>query len=449
MTRGKTITLLLRFSLPLFLGNLLQQLYNLADTSIAGNLLGDAALAQIGATAALYALITNAAFGLNNGLGLAVSRSFGAGDDKRMRQSVCWMVERSLLSALVMTSAFLLFRKSIVYALQIPADTVEGALQYLTVILAGIPFAMLYNLESALLQAVGNSVMPLLFLLFSSLLNVGLDLLFMGPLVMGVQGAAIATILSQAVSALLGGVYILKNYSELRFSKDDHAAGRKYAPSMLWAGISMALMSAIYNIGSVILQGSINRLGNAYIAAQVAARRMSELIYTPGGALGMAVATYSSQNYGAQKRTRIAQGIKAGTLIYGVWWVIAMVLTFTAGGHAVRMITGSADEIVLSAATRYLYINIPMIPPMGVLVIFRGVLQGTRHRVSPLLCSAIEMAGKIIFALWVVPVYGYIAVCICEPITWVACFLFSSGAVWMNRRELDDRYWGRKEQPAH
>ena len=211
----------------------------------------------------------------------------------------------------------------------------------------------------------------------------------------------------------------------------------------------MALMSAIYNIGSVILQGSINRLGNAYIAAQVAARRMSELIYTPGGALGMAVATYSSQNYGAQKRTRIAQGIKAGTLIYGVWWLIAMALTFTAGGHAVRMITGSADEIVLSAATRYLYINIPMIPPMAVLVIFRGMLQGTRHRVSPLLCSAIEMAGKIIFALWVVPVYGYIAVCICEPITWVACFLFSSGAVWMNRRELDDRYWGKKEQPAH
>lgn len=302
MTHGKTISLLLRFSLPLFLGNLLQQLYNLADTSIAGNLLGDAALAQIGATAALYSLIINAAFGLNNGLGLSVSRSFGAGDEKRMRQSVSWMVELSMLSALVLTAAFLLLRKGIVSALQIPADTVEGALRYLTVILAGIPFSMLYNLESALLQAVGNSVVPLLFLLFSSLLNVGLDLLFMGPLAMGVQGAAIATILSQGVSALLSGIYILKNYPELRFSKDDHASGRKYASGMLWAGVSMALMSAIYNIGSVVLQGSINALGNVYIAAQVGARRLAEFFYMPGGSLATAMATFASQNFGAGKR---------------------------------------------------------------------------------------------------------------------------------------------------
>lgn len=436
MTRGKTITLLLQFSLPLFLGNLLQQLYNLADTSIAGNLLGDAALAQIGATAALYGLITNAAFGLNNGQGLTVSRSFGAGDQRRMRQGVCWMVELSLLSALVLTSSFLLLRKSIVSALQIPADTVDGALQYLTVILSGIPFTMLYNLESALLQAVGNSVMPLLFLLFSSLLNVGLDLLFMGPLAMGVRGAAIATILSQGVSALLGGVYILKNYPELRFSKEDHAAGRKHAPAMLWAGISMALMSAIYNIGSVVLQGSINALGNVYIAAQVGGRRLAEFFYMPGGSVATAMATFASQNYGAGKRSRIAEGVRTAILLYGIWWLAALAFTFLAAPAAVRAITGSDSDAVIQNAVQYLKISIPMIPPMAVLVILRSTLQGMRHTVAPLLCSSLELIGKVIFAFWIVPARGYMAVCVCEPVTWVVCCVFILAAAFLCRNDF-------------
>lgn len=442
MTHGKTISLLLRFSLPLFLGSLLQQLYNLADTSIAGNLLGDAALAQIGATAALYTLITNAAFGLNNGLGLTVSRSFGAGDDKRMRQSVCWMVELSVLSALILTAAFLLFRKGIVSAMKIPADTVDGALQYLTVILAGIPFTMLYNLGSALLQAVGNSVMPLLFLLFSSLLNVGLDLLLMGPLAMGVRGAAIATIVSQAVSAALSGGYILKNYPELRFSGEDHSLGRKHAPGMLWAGISMALMSAIYNIGGVILQGSINALGNAYIAAQVGARRLAEFFYMPGGSVATAMATFAGQNYGAGKRSRIAEAVRTAILLYGAWWLVSLAVTLLAAPAAVRAITGSESEEVIRSAVLYLKINVPMIPPMAVLVILRSTLQGMRHTVAPLLCSSLELIGKVIFALWIVPVRGYMAVCVCEPILWVICCVFILAAAFMWRKDFRDEKEG-------
>ena len=209
---------------------------------------------------------------------------------------------------------------------------------------------------------------------------------------------------------------------------------------MFATGLSMALMISIYNIGGVILQGSINRLGNAYIAAQVAARRLAELIYTPGSALGTAMATYSSQNFGAGKRTRITQGLKMALLIYSVWWGIAMALTFTLGRSAVELITGSGDPVVLSAATQYLYINIPMIPPMAVLITLRSMLQGIRHCISPLLCSSIEMIGKIIFALWIVPVSGYVAVCVCEPITWVVCCAFICAVVFKNRRELDDRY---------
>ena len=277
MTKGSPTSLLLRFAMPLFLGNLLQQFYNLVDTSIAGNLLGDGALAQIGATAALYSLITNFAFGMNNGLALRVSRNFGAGDQQGVKKSVCWMTCLSCFCSVVLTVAFLIFRKGLLQVMQIPDDVMDGALRYLTIILAGIPLTMLYNLEASLLQAVGNSVMPLVFLLFSSVLNVGLDFWFMGPLGLGVQGAASATVLAQGISAGIGLGYIVRYYPELRFSKNEFKVKKNFVIEMFFSGLSMGMMNAIYCIGSVILQSSINALGSVYIAAQVGGRRLAEL----------------------------------------------------------------------------------------------------------------------------------------------------------------------------
>lgn len=438
MTKGKPFSLLLRFALPLFLGNLLQQIYNLADTSIAGNLLGDQALAEIGATAALYSLITNLAFGLNNGLALTVSRSFGAGNAKEVKKAVCWMTLLSAISALLMTACFLGFRTNLLVALKVPDTTFAGALSYFTIIVAGIPLTMAYNLEASLLQALGNSKTPLLFLLFSSVLNVGLDFLFMAPLAMGVRGAAIATILAQGISAALGLFYIIRHYPQLSFGRAQLKVPGSYVWNMYWTGLSMALMSAIYNIGSVIMQGSINALGNVYIAAQVGGRRLAELFYTPGLALGTSVATYASQNYGAGHRSRIKQGILTAIFLYGMWWLVAMAFTFTLGGKAVQLITGSTTPEVVENGLLYLKVSIPMVPPMAVLVILRNALQGMRHTISPLICSTLELAGKVIFALVFIPMYGYIAVCICEPVTWVICVVFIAGAVFLCRKEFVD-----------
>ena len=287
MTQGDPFRLVLQFSMPLFCSNLLQQLYNLTDTALAGHLLGSAALAEIGATAALYGLIMNFAFGMNNGLALTVSRYFGAGDESGIRRAVGWMVTLSAAVSLVLTGCSLLGRDALLTVLQVPAQAWGGASAYLTVILLGIPLTMLYNMEAALLRAVGNSVTPLLFLLFSSVLNVGLDAAFMGPLGLGVRGAAIATVLAQGISAVLGVVYILRGYPELRFTpRQLGAATRRAVTSMFWAGLSMGLMSAIYNLGSVALQSSINALGSVYITAQTAARRLAELYFIPGRCAG-------------------------------------------------------------------------------------------------------------------------------------------------------------------
>ena len=439
MTRGDPFRLVLQFSLPLFCSNLLQQVYNLTDTALAGHLLGSAALAEIGATAALYGLIMNFAFGMNNGLALTVSRCFGAGEREGIRRAVGWMVTLSAAVSLVLTTVSLLGRGALLQVLQVPAEVWDGAAAYLTVILLGIPLTMLYNMEAALLRAVGNSVTPLLFLLFSSVLNVGLDAAFMGPLGMGVRGAAVATVLAQGISAVLGAVYLVRSYPELHFAPAHlKKSARRAVMNMFWAGMSMGLMSAIYNLGSVALQSSINALGSVYITAQTAARRLAELYFIPGGALGIGVATFSSQNLGAGRRSRILQSVKAALAIYFVWWVFVMAFTFLLGEAAIRGITGSTDEVIISNALLYLKISAPVIPPMAVLVILRNMLQGIRHTVEPLLASGLELAGKVIFAVWLVPTLGYRAVCFCEPTTWVVCFVFILLAVWRCRGDLRD-----------
>lgn len=439
MTRGDPFRLLLQFSLPLFCSNLLQQVYNLTDTALAGHLLGSAALAEIGATAALYGLIMNFAFGMNNGLALTVSRCFGAGEREGIRRAVGWMVTLSAAVSIVLTTVSLLGRGALLQVLQVPAEVWDGAAAYLTVILLGIPLTMLYNMEAALLRAVGNSVTPLLFLLFSSVLNVGLDAAFMGPLGMGVRGAAVATVLAQGISAVLGAVYLVRSYPELHFAPAHlKKSARRAVRNMFWAGMSMGLMSAIYNLGSVALQSSINALGSVYITAQTAARRMAEMYFIPGGALGIGVATFSSQNLGAGRRSRIGQSVRAALKIYFVWWLFVLAFTFLLGEPVLRLITGSSDARIISNAMLYLKISVPIIPPMAVLVILRNMLQGIRHTVEPLLASALELIGKVIFAVWLVPVWGYRAVCFCEPTTWVICFVFILLAVWRCRSDLQD-----------
>ena len=439
MTRGDPFRLVLQFSLPLFCSNLLQQVYNLTDTALAGHLLGSAALAEIGATAALYGLIMNFAFGMNNGLALTVSRCFGAGEQEGIRRAVGWMVTLSAAVSLVLTTVSLLGRGALLQALQVPAEVWDGAAAYLTVILLGIPLTMLYNMEAALLRAVGNSVTPLLFLLFSSVLNVGLDAAFMGPLGMGVRGAAVATVLAQGISAVLGAVYLVRSYPELHFAPAHFKkSARRAVMNMFWAGMSMGLMSAIYNLGSVALQSSINALGSVYITAQTAARRMAEMYFIPGGALGIGVATFSSQNLGAGRRSRIWQSVRAALKIYFVWWLFVLAFTFLLGEPVLRLITGSSDARIISNAMLYLKISVPIIPPMAVLVILRNMLQGIRHTVEPLLASALELIGKVIFAVWLVPVWGYRAVCFCEPTTWIICFVFILLAVWRCRSDLQD-----------
>ena len=438
MTSGNILRILLTFALPVFFGSLLQQFYNLADTAIAGNMLGDAALAQIGATSALYSMLTTFSVGLNNGFAISVSRWFGAGDNRKMKQAAAWMMVFSLSIGLFLAALLFLLRCPLLRLLQTPDTAFAGALAYITVIFLDLPFTMLYNMEASLLRAIGNSVVPLLFLAFSSVLNIILDVWFLGSLHMGIQGAAIATVLAQAVSALLGLFYLYRSYPLLRFSFDSLRTGFSFALDVFFNGLSMALMNAVYNIGSVILQGSINALGSTYIAAQVGGRRLAEMFMLPGDSLGASMATYSSQNFGAGKRKRIGDGAKIACALYLIWWLAALLFTFTIAPAVIRLITGSQDPEVLSNALMYLQVCVPIFPPMGFLVILRNCLQGMHHRYVPLFCSVLELIGKILFALFLVPSIGYRAVCFCEPTTWIICCAVICIFTFMIRKEFRD-----------
>ena len=438
MTSGNILRILLTFALPVFFGSLLQQFYNLADTAIAGNMLGDAALAQIGATSALYSMLTMFSVGLNNGFAISVSRWFGAGDNRKMKQAAAWMMVFSLSVGLFLAALLFLLRCPLLRLLQTPDTAFAGALAYITVIFLGLPFTMLYNMEASLLRAIGNSVVPLLFLAFSSVLNIILDVWFLGSLHMGIQGAAIATVLAQAVSALLGLFYLYRSYPLLRFSFDSLRTGFSFALDVFFNGLSMALMNAVYNIGSVILQGSINALGSTYIAAQVGGRRLAEMFMLPGDSLGASMATYSSQNFGAGKRKRIGDGAKIACALYLIWWLAALLFTFTIAPAVIRLITGSQDPEVLSNALMYLQVCVPIFPPMGFLVILRNCLQGMHHRYVPLFCSVLELIGKILFALFLVPSIGYRAVCFCEPTTWIICCAVICIFTFTIRKEFRD-----------
>ena len=395
-----------------------------SSAAVAGNLLGDMAVAQIGATSALFTLITEFVFGLNNGLTLIVSKRFGAGDREGMKKAVCWTAILSMGIGVLMACAFLIFRIPIMSLLHTPEEAMEGALKYISVIFAGIPLSMAYNLGSGLLQAVGNSVAPLLFLLVGSIVHIVLNFLFMGAMQMGVAGAAAATVISQGMSAVMAFVYIYRHHPELRIVRYEGRVGPAFVLDALWTGVSMAMMTAICSIGSVILQSSINALGSVYIAAHTAARRFAEMFYAPGLAAGTAIATYTSQNYGAGQRSRLVPGIAVATALYNGLWVLAMIATFGFGPALIRLITGSENAAIVENTMLYLKISIPCMPPMTLLVVLRNVLQGMRHRISPLIASIMEMALKVIFALWVVPGAGFVAVCACEPVTWIVCLIF-------------------------
>ena len=421
LMHGPIFRSLVLFMLPILVSNLFQQLYNTVDTMIVGNVLGDTALAAIGSCGSIYELLVGFGLGIGNGLAIVAARAYGAQDEDLLKKTVAGSLVIGLAASLVITTAGFFGLRPLLHLLDTPAEILEDAYRYIIVIDLGVIVMFLYNLCAGLLRAIGNSVMPLVFLLISSALNVGLDLWLIAGVGMGVMGAAVATVIAQGISVVLCVLYVLAKVRILIPARKHWAVGSKLYWDLFSQSISMGLMSSIVSAGSVVLQYGINGLGTLTIAGHTAARKLFAFTDMPLIAMANAGSTYVSQNYGAGQPERVRRGMWE-IYLYSVGVMILSVLLMQAGApFLVKLISGSSEAIVLENGARYLRWNAPFYAVLGVLLSTRYALQSLGQKVLPLFSSVIELVGKVIFVLVFIPRFAYNAVILCEPIIW--CFM--------------------------
>ena len=421
LMHGPIFKSLVLFMLPILVSSLFQQLYNTVDTMIVGNVLGDTALAAIGSCGAIYELLVGFGLGIGNGLAIVAARAYGAQDEDLLKKTVAGSLVIGLIASLVITAAGFFGLRPLLELLDTPAEILEDAYGYIIVIDLGVLVMFAYNLCAGLLRAIGNSVMPLVFLLISSALNVVLDLWFIAELGMGVKGAAVATVLAQGVSVVLCVLYVAARVRILLPERRHFAVSGKLYWDLFSQSISMGLMSSIVSAGSVVLQYGINGLGTLTIAGHTAARKLFAFTDMPLIAMANAASTFVSQNYGARQPQRIRRGMRE-VWIYSVVVTVASVLLMNVGAEwMVRLVSGSVEPVVLENGARYLRWNAPFYAVLGVLLSTRYALQSLGEKILPLFSSVIELVGKILFVLVFIPRFAYDAVILCEPVVW--CFM--------------------------
>lgn len=418
LTQGNVAKLLLFFAFPTLLSNVFQQFYNLADTAIAGHILGDNALVAIGASSTVNSLVLSFAWGLNGGFGIIIAQCFGAKDFKKLKKSVAISLSINVLFSLIVCIFGIFMSRPMLQALNTPAARLNEANSYISVILVFIIVPMLYNLEAVILRSLGDSKTPLYFLIFSSMLNIILDYVLIKFTQMGVKGAAVATVLAQLLSVILCFVVILKNFKIIRLKKNDFHFSASLFKNMMSAGMAMAVMNSIFSIGSIIMQGSINALGEDIIAAHLGSRKVAEMFMQPLVTIGTACSTFVGQNYGALKIGRIKASIKYSTIYSLIWSVFTFFILWFFGGQIARLVTGSASQVVFDNTQMYLRINAPFYFVLGLLFTLRFSIQSVDRKMPPIISSSMELASKIAAAYLFIPLWGYLGACIAEPLSW-------------------------------
>ncbi len=419
LTKGNIIRLLLAFSIPLLIGNVFQQLYNIVDTKIVGELLGEDALAAIGAGSPIFNLIISALNGMGNGFGIVVSKHYGAKNMKKMRQAVANSVVLSIGISVAVTIFSLFLIRPLLNLLNTPEDILPQCMAYIRVIILFMIFTTAYNLCAAVLRALGDTLRPLIFLAVATVINIGLDLLFVGYFKLDVQGAAYATVIAQAVSFICCIIYIIKKCPELHLKRTDFS----FEGSMLWdligQGAAMAFMLCFVCIGTLILQSAINKFGTKIIAAHTIARKLSEIGMLPFATLGVAAATFTGQNYGAYKFDRIRTGIRDAIFLSWIWSVVVILAVYAASPMLIRLISGATTQEIIDTAKWYLRFDTPFYFILGIVIVVRNSLQGLGRKLIPMLASVIELVGKLIIAWVLADRMGYFGIIISEPVIWI------------------------------
>ncbi len=424
MTEGKPLPLILQFAVPLLIGNLLQQTYNIIDAAIVGRILGADALAGVGASSSVQFLVLGFCIGVCCGFGIPIARSFGAQDYDKMRSDIFHGMALTGIFAVVLTVFCALLCPQILQILSTPDDIYENAYRYLFIIFLGIPFNLLYNLMSGIFRSVGDSRTPFMFLAFATVLNIGLDLFFIVVLHLGVAGAAAATVMAQALSGILCFIYMRKKMPVLHLGREDCRWSGDTVKLMLSMGLPMGLQYSITAIGSMVMQSANNGLGSVYVSGFTAGARIKQFAMCPFDALATGTSVFCSQNLGAGKMERIKTGIKQGTavgILYGLF--AGLVIIFFGRTLSLLFVSGE-NGAILDASARYLRCMGYFFWSLGILNVCRMCTQGLGFSVRVVFAGLLEMAARCVVSLFFVPVFGFTAICFADQSAWLSACIY-------------------------
>jgi putative MATE family efflux protein len=445
LTVGNPMGLIFGFALSLFWGMLFQQLYNIIDTAIVSWFLGKEAYTGVGTTGAINFLIMGFCMGVCNGFAIPVAQRFGAKDLKSMRKFVSHAIILCVILASVMTFFVSIFCRQILIAMHTPADVLDYAYKYILVIFLGIPVTYMYNLLSGIIRALGDSKHPVQFLIIASIVNIGLDLLFIIPLNMGITGAALATVISQGLAGVMCLVFIIRKIEILQLSKEDWVLDSSHFFILLNMGLPMGLQYSITAIGSVILQSAINGLGVDAAAAVTTASKVGMFFCIPFDALGSTMATYGGQNVGAKQLDHLQNGLVAAIKLGCAYSLIAFVVLYFFGRSFAMIFLEAGDVACLDNAHLYLIINSAFYIPLALVNIVRFLIQGMGFSLFAVLAGVMEMIGRTIVAVVLVPIFGFPALCFASPIAWVLADAFLIPAYISVKKKLARIFRGQVE----
>lgn len=432
LTEGNPVKLIVLFAIPIFLGNLFQILYSLIDTKIVGSTLGETALASVGSVSTLYNLLTGFFNGLTLGFSVVTARFYGSGEEKALKKNIAGAITLGYGTAIVLITLTAVFLKPILRLLQVPAEQFDMSYSYIVVLVWGMFITLAYNLCANTLRATGDSVTPLIYLVISSLVNVGLDYFFILNLHLGVAGAAYATVIAQFLSVVLCLIRIYRGFPILHVGREDFQFDREQLWQLYQNGLSMGLMSSLVNFGTVVLQSGINQLGTSIIVAHTAARKVFEIWNLPISVMGSAMATYCGQNYGAGKYGRIREGIKGALGLGAVWAVVVFIMAHTISPYLIRFITSSDSPEIIYWGRKYLEYDMSFIILCVGIVVLRNSMQGFGDYKTPVFSSFIELMGKVVFTFTFVRFFGYWGIIWTEPVIWVLMVIPLIIQTWRN-----------------
>lgn len=423
MTKGSPMKLIIQFMIPMCLGNIFQQFYNIADSIIAGQFLGVDALAAIGSTGSLIFLVTGWLNGLTSGFSVWVAQWFGARKTDRMRHFIAMSIYICVAFVVVMTVGLLAANEPILRLMNAPENLLDDISSYMAIIYAGLVVTCAYNALAAVLRALGDSRSPLYFLIVSAVINVVLDIAFIVIFHMGVEGCAYATVIAQGISALLCLVYIIKKFPVLRLKKEDFRFSVNTVKKLLGLGIPMGLQFSITAIGTIIVQGAINVYGAVYMAGFSAAGKIQNIICTVFVAFGATIATYVGQNRGAGKMDRVKQGVRLTQMMILVCSVVLMAVIHFFGKYMIFLFIDPAETEVLHAAEIYFNIVSWAYPFLGSIFLYRNALQGMGYGFVPMMGGVFELVARAAIVFVAAANAGFAQVCMSDPAAWIAALI--------------------------